>query len=84
MVVVGIEVEMVVGGTDVLVEAGKAVVVATGMDGLVGVSAGRDVPQADKIRTRMIAKLTGQFFFMVRAFQSILICVPGSKNINRK
>jgi len=74
-----VEVGMGVGGTNVLVEAGTVVSVEGGIGVLVGMSAGRGVPQADKIKTRAIEKLTGKIFFIGRAFFDILIYVPGSK-----
>ena len=54
-----------VGGTDVLVEVG--------MGGLPGVLPGSEVPQPDEIKTRAIANLASQIFFIFGPLLEILI-----------
>lgn len=60
-----VEVEMGVDGTDVLVDVGKAVAVETGMGVLVGLLAGRGVPQANEIRARTVASMANQILFIL-------------------
>src|SRR5690242_5568719 len=89
-VCVGVRVDVDVGGTGVLLEGGMGVAV--------GVLAGREVPQADEIKTRTIANLASEIFFIRRSLLATMIVarmglknraltpdiVSESKNINQK